>query len=53
VRRLLPDQGMPRSTAVLLTVAGRDVIHVRDSGMSRVDDVDIVQRALAEARADL
>jgi predicted nuclease of predicted toxin-antitoxin system len=50
VRRLLLDQGLPRSTAALLTRAGWDVIHVSDIGMSRADDVDILRRARAEAR---
>jgi len=45
VKRLLPDQGLPRSTAALLTQAGWDVIHVSEIGMSRSDDVDIRQRA--------
>jgi predicted nuclease of predicted toxin-antitoxin system len=30
--------------------AGWDVIHVSEIGMSRADDVDILQRARAEAR---
>jgi predicted nuclease of predicted toxin-antitoxin system len=50
VKRLLLDQGLPRSTAALLVQAGWDVIHVSEIGMSGADDVDIVQRARAEAR---
>jgi predicted nuclease of predicted toxin-antitoxin system len=50
VRRLLLDQGLPRSTAALLKQAGWDVIHVSEIGMSRADDVDILQRARTEAR---
>jgi len=50
VRRLLLDQGLPRSTAALLTQTGWDVIHVSDIGMSRAEDVDILQRGRAEAR---
>jgi predicted nuclease of predicted toxin-antitoxin system len=50
VKRLLLDQGVPRSTAVLLTQAGWDVIHVSEIGMSRADDSDIVRRARAEGR---
>jgi predicted nuclease of predicted toxin-antitoxin system len=50
VKRLLLDQGLPRSSASLLTVAGWDVIHVADIGMSRSDDEEILRRARAEAR---
>jgi predicted nuclease of predicted toxin-antitoxin system len=50
VKRLLLDQGLPRSSAVLLTEAGWDVIHVADIGMSRSDDGDILRRAQAEGR---
>jgi predicted nuclease of predicted toxin-antitoxin system len=50
VKRLLLDQGLPRSTPALLVQAGRDVIHVADIGMSRADDIDILQRARAEQR---
>jgi predicted nuclease of predicted toxin-antitoxin system len=50
VKRLLLDQGLPRSTAALLTQAGWDAIHVSEIGMSRADDRDILQRAGAEAR---
>jgi predicted nuclease of predicted toxin-antitoxin system len=50
VKRLLLDQGLPRSTAALLTQAGWNVIHVSEIGMSRADDRDILQRAGAEAR---
>jgi len=50
VKGLLLDQGLPRSSAALLSEAGWDVIHVADIGMSRADDGDILRRALAEAR---
>lgn len=50
MRRLLLDQGLPWSTAALLTQAGWDAIHVSEIGMSRADDVDILRRARAEAR---
>ncbi|MEA2789710.1 MAG: hypothetical protein QOG73_2116 [Acetobacteraceae bacterium] len=50
MKRLLLDQGLPRSTAALLTQVGWDVVHVSEIGMSRAEDVDIVQRARAEAR---
>jgi predicted nuclease of predicted toxin-antitoxin system len=50
VKRLLLDQGLPASTAVLLRQSGWDVVHVSEIGMSRASDTDIVQRARAELR---
>ena len=50
MKRLLLDQGLPRSAAALLTQAGWDVIHVSDVGMSRADDRDILQPARDEGR---
>jgi predicted nuclease of predicted toxin-antitoxin system len=50
VKRLLLDQGLPRSTSVLLIFAGWNVVHVSDIGMSRADDVDIMRRAREDAR---
>lgn len=50
MKRLLLDQGLPRSTAALLTHAGWDVSHVSEIGMSRADDIDILQRARKEQR---
>jgi predicted nuclease of predicted toxin-antitoxin system len=50
VKRLLLDQGLPRSTAALLSQGGWDVIHVSEIGMSRADDTQILQRARADSR---
>lgn len=50
MKRLLLDQGLPRSTVALLAQAGWDVAHVSDIGMSRANDIDILQRARAEQR---
>ena len=50
MKRLLLDQGLPRSTARLLTQAGWDVVHVSEVGMSRAADSDVLARARAEAR---
>lgn len=50
MKRLLLDQGLPRSTPALLAQAGWDVAHVSDIGMSRADDIDILQRARTEQR---
>jgi predicted nuclease of predicted toxin-antitoxin system len=50
VKRLLLDQGLPRSAAAVLRQAGWDVIHVSEIGMSRADDADILRRARGESR---
>ena len=50
MKRLLLDQGLPRSTAALLAQAGWDVAHVSEIGMSRADDADILDRARAQQR---
>jgi predicted nuclease of predicted toxin-antitoxin system len=50
VKRLLLDQGLPRSAARFLTEAGWDVIHVGEIGMSRAEDADILDRARTESR---
>jgi predicted nuclease of predicted toxin-antitoxin system len=49
--RLLLDHGLPRSAATLLQQTGWNVVHMSEIGMSRASDVDIMQRARAEARA--
>jgi hypothetical protein len=43
VKRLLLDQGLPRSTAGLLSQGGWDVVHVSEIGMSRADDREILR----------
>ena len=50
MKRLLLDQGLPRSAAASLTQAGWDVVHVSEIGMSRADDLDILQRGRADGR---
>jgi predicted nuclease of predicted toxin-antitoxin system len=50
VKRLLLDQGLPRSTAALLSQAEWDVIHVSEIGMSRADDTEVLRRARADSR---
>jgi predicted nuclease of predicted toxin-antitoxin system len=50
VKRLLLDQGLPRSTAALLRQGGWDVVHVCEIGMSRADDREILRRARADSR---
>lgn len=48
MKRLLLDQGLPRSAADHLTERGWNAIHVATIGMSRATDAEI----LAHARAD-
>lgn len=48
--RLLFEQGLPRSTATVLAGEGWDVVHVSDSGMSRADDLEVLERAKLERR---
>jgi predicted nuclease of predicted toxin-antitoxin system len=50
VKRLLLDQGLPRSTAALLSQGGWDVVHVSEIGMGRADDREILRRARADSR---
>lgn len=50
MKRLLLDQGLPRSTGALLEQVGWDVVHVSEIGMSRADDIEILQRARVEHR---
>ena len=51
MKRLLLDQGLPRSAATLLRQSGWDVVHVSEVGMSRASDADILRRARAESRS--
>ena len=50
MKRLLLDQGLPRTTGSRLTNTGWDVVHVADIGMSQADDRSILERARAEQR---
>lgn len=50
MKRLLLDQGLPRSTAAMLARDGWNACHVSDVGMSRASDLEILDRAEAEQR---
>jgi predicted nuclease of predicted toxin-antitoxin system len=50
VKRLLLDQGLPRSTGALLENDGWDICHVSQIGMSRASDADILARARDDQR---
>ncbi|MBI4579418.1 MAG: DUF5615 family PIN-like protein [Planctomycetes bacterium] len=43
--RLLLDQGLPRTTAAILTKAGIETVHVGDIGMATATDLDILEHA--------
>lgn len=45
MKGLLLDQGLAPNTATLLRAAGWDVTHVMEIGLSRADDVEIVEFA--------
>jgi predicted nuclease of predicted toxin-antitoxin system len=48
--KLLLDQGLPRSAAILLTEAGIDTIHVGDIGLSAAEDAEILKKAQEDGR---
>jgi predicted nuclease of predicted toxin-antitoxin system len=50
VKRLLLDQGLPRSTGRLLAAGGWDVVHASEIGLGHADDSEILHRARAEQR---
>ena len=48
--KLLLDQGLPRSAAVLLREAGIDAVHVGEIGYATADDASILARGREEGR---
>lgn len=50
MKRLLLDQGVPRSAAARLTEQGWNAVHAAEIGMSRATDAEILARARAESR---
>jgi predicted nuclease of predicted toxin-antitoxin system len=48
--KILLDQGLPRTAAGLLRERGWDVQHVSERGMSRAEDVAIIEMARLEQR---
>ena len=48
--KLLLDQGLPRSAAVLLIAAGIDTVHVGDLRLSTAEDAAILQAGLEADR---
>ena len=50
MKKLLLDQGLPRSADVILSQRGWDAVHVGDIGMAAATDVDILGYAKLEKR---
>ena len=50
MKRLLLDQGLPRSTVAILADAGWDAVHVAELGMSQAEGSGILERARAKQR---
>lgn len=48
--KLLLDQGLPRTTAAILSSSGIDTVHAGDAGLARSADVDIMRRARNDGR---
>lgn len=51
--KFLADMGLARSTVAFLRAQGHDAVHLRDEGLQRLDDGEIVQKAVAEGRVIL
>jgi predicted nuclease of predicted toxin-antitoxin system len=51
--RFLADMGLGRSTVAFLRAQGYDAVHLRDEGLQRLSDVEIVKKAVAEGRVVL
>lgn len=50
MKKLLLDQGLPRSAGVILSQRGWDAVHVGDVGMAAATDVEILGYAEQEMR---
>lgn len=48
--KILLDQGLPRTAALLLRESGWDAQHVSERGMSRAEDIAIIALARQEQR---
>lgn len=51
--RFLGDMGIPRRSIAFLRAAGHDAVHLRDQGLQRLGDDEIVEKAVAESRVIL
>lgn len=51
--KFLLDMGLARSTAAFLRAAGHDAVHLRDQGLQRLEDDQIIAKAKGEDRVIL
>ena len=51
--KFLVDMGLARSTVVFLRAQGHDAIHLREQGLQRLTDEEIVEKARSEGRVIL
>jgi predicted nuclease of predicted toxin-antitoxin system len=51
--RFLVDMGLAQSTVSFLRAQGHDAVHLRDQGLQRLRDKEIVNKALVESRVIL
>jgi len=51
--KFLADMGIARSTVAFLHTRGYDAVHLRDEGLQRLDDEQIIEKARAEGRVIL
>ena len=51
--KFLVDMGLAQSTVSFLRAQGHDAVHLRDQGLQRIEDQEIVDKALVESRVIL
>ena len=51
--KFLADMGLARSTVAFLRARAHDAVHLRDQGLERLSDREIVEKAVAEGRVIL
>lgn len=51
--KFLADMGLARSTVAFLRGQGHDAVHLRDEGLQRLDDYEIVEKGRVEGRVIL
>jgi predicted nuclease of predicted toxin-antitoxin system len=51
--KFLADMGLARSTVAFLHAQGHDAVHLRDQGLQRLEDDEIVEKAREEGRVIL
>jgi len=51
--KFLADMGLARSTVAFLRAQGHDAVHLREQGLQRLEDDEIIEKARAEGRVIL